>query len=99
MSIQIYAFVIWKGNRDVQNANAAELPEGAKARRVYLSLRDQITEGRLNRGVMLPGEQRLAESFGVSRVTVRRALDADEWLRFYGTCRALAVMREASRSS
>lgn len=52
------------------------LPEGAKARRVYLSLRDQITGGALGAGDALPGEQRLAESYGVSRVTVRRALDA-----------------------
>jgi GntR family transcriptional regulator len=52
------------------------LPEGAKARRVYLSLRDEIAGGRLSDGASLPGEQRLAESFGVSRVTVRRALDA-----------------------
>ena len=51
------------------------LPEGAKARRVYLSLRDQIADGQLGVGENLPGEQRLAESFGVSRVTVRRALD------------------------
>lgn len=52
------------------------LPEGAKAQRVYLSLRDQITGGSLSDGDSLPGEQRLAENFGVSRVTVRRALDA-----------------------
>ena len=54
----------------------ALLPEGAKARRVYLSLRDQIADGRLGDGDNLPSEQRLAESYGVSRVTVRRALDA-----------------------
>lgn len=52
------------------------LPEGIKARRVYLSLRDQITSGDLRDGESLPGEQKLAETFGVSRVTVRRALDA-----------------------
>ncbi|MBS0123704.1 GntR family transcriptional regulator [Thetidibacter halocola] len=52
------------------------LPEGAKARRVYLSLRDEIAEGRLSDGDHLPGEQKLAETFGVSRVTVRRALEA-----------------------
>ncbi|MFK7836312.1 MAG: GntR family transcriptional regulator [Sulfitobacter sp.] len=52
------------------------LPDGAKAQRVYLSLRDQITGGGLSDGDSLPGEQRLAETFGVSRVTVRRALDA-----------------------
>ena len=52
------------------------LPEGAKAQRVYLSLRDQITGGTFSDGDNLPGEQRLAETFGVSRVTIRRALDA-----------------------
>ncbi|THH36115.1 GntR family transcriptional regulator [Aliishimia ponticola] len=52
------------------------LPEGAKAQRVYLSLRDQISDGRLRDGEVLPGEQKLAQTFGVSRVTVRRALDA-----------------------
>ena len=54
----------------------AHLPEGSKAQRVYLSLRDQISDGRLSDGQSLPGEQRLAQSFNVSRVTVRRALDA-----------------------
>ncbi len=60
----------------VNRTAPARLPEGAKAQRVYLSLRDQITGGALSGGDSLPGEQRLAESFGVSRVTVRRALDA-----------------------
>jgi GntR family transcriptional regulator len=60
----------------VQTNRADTLPEGAKAQRVYLSLRDQITGGALSNGDSLPGEQRLAETFGVSRVTVRRALDA-----------------------
>jgi GntR family transcriptional regulator len=60
----------------VENTVSAKLPEGTKARQVYLSLRDQISDGRLSDGENLPGEQRLAESFGVSRVTVRRALDA-----------------------
>ncbi|MFK7876902.1 MAG: GntR family transcriptional regulator [Paracoccaceae bacterium] len=52
------------------------LPDGAKARRVYLSLRDQISDGRLSDGENLPGEQKLAAIYGVSRVTVRRALEA-----------------------
>lgn len=43
---------------------------------MYLSLRDQISEGRLATGETLPGEQKLADTYGVSRVTVRRALDA-----------------------
>ncbi|MEL0437076.1 GntR family transcriptional regulator [Phycobacter sp. K97] len=52
------------------------LPEGAKARRVYLSLRDQIADGRLPEGETLPSEQKLAELFDVSRVTIRRALES-----------------------
>ncbi|NRB33087.1 MAG: GntR family transcriptional regulator, partial [Rhizobiaceae bacterium] len=51
-------------------------PEGAKARRVYLALLDEISDGRLSQGQNLPGEQRLASNFGVSRVTIRRALEA-----------------------
>ena len=52
------------------------LPEGAKARKVYLHLRDQIGNGHLSAGDSLPGELRIAETFSVSRVTVRRALEA-----------------------
>lgn len=54
----------------------AGLPEGGKARRVYLLLGDAIAGGSFARGETLPGEQRLAEIHGVSRVTVRRALEA-----------------------
>lgn len=50
------------------------LPEGGKARRVFLLLRDEIIGGAHAPGTLLPAEQRLAESFGVSRVTIRRAL-------------------------
>lgn len=64
------------GDRELESTDASTLPEGAKARRVYLSLRDEIADGRLSEGDSLPGEQRLAENFSVSRVTVRRALDA-----------------------
>ena len=55
--------------------NDVPLPEGTKARGVYLALRDQIMSGRLSDGENLPTEQRLAEIHGVSRVTVRKALD------------------------
>lgn len=50
--------------------------EGSKAQRVYLLMRDEITRGELAGGTLLPGEIRLAEQHGVSRVTIRRALDA-----------------------
>lgn len=52
------------------------LPEGSKARRVYLSLSNEISNGVYVDGARLPGENRLAESFGVSRITIRRALEA-----------------------
>jgi GntR family transcriptional regulator len=55
---------------------ARQSPEGGKAQRVYLLLRDQILRGTHARGAALPGELRLAEMHGVSRVTIRRALDA-----------------------
>lgn len=58
----------------MNSAQVASPPEGAKARQVFLSLKDEIANGRLFDGDSLPGEQKLAESFGVSRVTVRRAL-------------------------
>lgn len=56
----------------------ATLPEGGKARRVYLLLRDDLASGAYRPGALLPGETRLAEMHEVSRVTVRRALDALE---------------------
>ncbi len=52
------------------------MPEGAKAQRVYLSLREDISNGVYTLGQNLPGEVKLASVFEVSRVTVRRALHA-----------------------
>ncbi|MEM6988519.1 MAG: GntR family transcriptional regulator [Pseudomonadota bacterium] len=52
------------------------IPEGAKAQRVYLTLREDISAGVYATGQTLPGEQKLASTFDVSRVTVRRALAA-----------------------
>jgi GntR family transcriptional regulator len=46
----------------------------AKARQVYLVLRDRIVSGALGFGVRLPNEHDLASAHKVSRVTVRRAL-------------------------
>lgn len=55
---------------------SATLPGGAKARRVYMFLREDITNGLHAANSWLPGEQKLAATYEVSRVTVRRALDA-----------------------
>ncbi len=60
----------------VTRQDSTSLPEGGKARRVYLLLRDEMSNGTYPPGTLLPGEQKLAEIFAVSRVTVRRALDA-----------------------
>lgn len=50
-------------------------PDGGKAQRVYLLLRDEIVSGAHGPGDALPGELKLAERFAVSRVTIRRALE------------------------
>ncbi|MEO0914122.1 MAG: GntR family transcriptional regulator, partial [Pseudomonadota bacterium] len=50
---------------------------------MYLLLRDEISNGRYAEGEFLPGENRLAGTLNVSRITVRRALDAlaaDGWI-------------------
>jgi GntR family transcriptional regulator of arabinose operon len=49
-------------------------PEGPKYRRIYLELRQTLSEGSYNQGGKLPSEGDLAKRFGVSRPTVRRAL-------------------------
>jgi GntR family transcriptional regulator len=59
-------------DRAVENSRVSNLPL-PKYHRVYLVLRQQLDEGRFADGV--PGELTLMESFGVSRVTVRRALE------------------------
>lgn len=50
---------------------ASKLP---KSQQVYLALRDRIAQGFYDPVGGLPGEQTLAAEFGVSRVTLRRAL-------------------------
>lgn len=58
-------------------------PKGGKPLRVYLLLREEISNGVYPVGALLPGENRLADAHEVSRVTVRKALDAlarDGWI-------------------
>lgn len=54
----------------------------AKAKQVYLVLRDRIVSGAFGFGAKLPTENELAQYHGVSRVTVRRALGELERERF-----------------
>lgn len=49
--------------------------EPLKARRIYLLLRDRMMSGDLAPSARLPAEPSLATEYGVSRVTIRRALD------------------------
>jgi GntR family transcriptional regulator len=49
--------------------------ETSKTHRLYLLLKEQIVSGALSSGHRLPGETTLASVHGMSRVTVRRALD------------------------
>lgn len=51
------------------------IAEPSKARSIYLLLRDRIGGGTLRDGERLPGEPDLAAEYGVSRMTIRRALD------------------------
>ena len=53
----------------------ADAVEPLKARRMYLLLRERILNGELEPSSRLPGELSLAAEYGISRVTVRRALD------------------------
>ena len=52
----------------------ADRLQEAKARQVYLVLRDRIVSGAMGFGARLPNENDLALAHGVSRVTMRRAL-------------------------
>ncbi len=47
----------------------------SKTHQLYLLLKEQIVSGRFTAGWRLPGELALAQTHGLSRVTVRRALD------------------------
>jgi GntR family transcriptional regulator len=58
----------------VETRDVAERLSEAKARRVYLILRDRILSNALATGARLPTEIDLARFHRVSRVTVRRAL-------------------------
>lgn len=56
------------------------IPGNLLHRQLFLVLRDQITRGMYPSGALLPKEDELCELFGVSRITVRRAVSDLEQL-------------------
>ena len=56
----------------VPNLGSLPIP---RYHQIYLVLREQILEGRFPPETPLPGDLELATQFGVSRITVRTALD------------------------
>ncbi|KAB7754134.1 GntR family transcriptional regulator [Mycolicibacterium mucogenicum DSM 44124] len=61
--------------REVRDVKAMTADAGvALHRQLFLVLRDEIARGALVAGDPLPSEQSLCDQFGVSRITVRRAL-------------------------
>ena len=54
--------------------SSPRVPGTSLHRQLFLVLRDQIVAGTLAGGAALPKEEALCEQFGVSRITVRRAL-------------------------
>jgi GntR family transcriptional regulator len=58
----------------VTHPSQPEFLDPSKSRTIFLLLRDAILSGSLAAGERLPSELKLTEEFGVSRVTVRRAL-------------------------
>lgn len=77
------------------------IPEGAKAQRVYLSLRDEIANGFYRAGTALPGEEKLAQLFEVSRVTIRRALktlSSDGWIERRAGSRTIVCKRSTAQT-
>jgi DNA-binding LacI/PurR family transcriptional regulator len=57
-----------------QTVSIESTKKGPKYKRVYLELRGALNDGTHRQGDKLPSENDLAEQFGVSRPTVRRAL-------------------------
>jgi GntR family transcriptional regulator len=59
---------------DLQTAQTPRASGITLHRQMYLVLRDRIVRGDWSAGAVLPTEGQLGEQFGVSRITVRRAL-------------------------
>ena len=63
---------------------------------IYLVLRERLVSGELSPGEPLPGEIELARAYGVSRVTVRAALDRLEQERLVRRQRGRGTFPKAS---
>lgn len=62
--------------KDLGETPVLEREHGAPLyHQIYLILRDAISSGRYRPGDLMPNEDAIAASFGVSRITVRHALD------------------------
>jgi GntR family transcriptional regulator len=63
------------GNEQHRRASRVVTEAGVPLhRQLFLVLHDEIARGAITPGELLPSEQSLCEQFGVSRITVRRAL-------------------------
>ena len=66
------------GDTDQLGLSAAQLDESQPTplyHQIYLVMRERIRSGALSAGTTLPGEQELARTLQVSRITVKRALN------------------------
>ena len=61
--------------RDDTGARPARSDPWPKHHQVYLVLLQQITEGRFGDDGTMPNELQLAQSFSVSRITIRKAME------------------------
>jgi GntR family transcriptional regulator len=61
--------------KTIRKADTGAMLPLPRYHQIYLVLREQLSEGRFGTEVPLPGELELAGQFGVSRVTMRAALD------------------------
>lgn len=59
-----------EGSKDLSTSSPSPLYH-----RVLVTIREQIEDGTLNPGEQLPSEAQMCEEFGVSRGTLRRAID------------------------
>ncbi len=75
-------------------------PGTALHRQLFMVLRDQISQGVYSDGDLIPKEQDLCSRFGVSRITVRRAISDLEQLGFVEKRPGLGTfVRTVARSS